>query len=144
MKTNIDKAIDILQEYIKADREIREGSIEDDYNLFCENRCLSIESLIKYVYASRCALKTSSNVYKKVKEVEDTNVTQFSEIDVKKILACLSNCTFVVDGEYISEEQRLKLIKYNYEVLYKICDSLGISLEDIMINIDTLEIKELS
>src|SRR5574344_393633 len=143
MKMNIDKAISILQDYIKADREIREGSIEDDYNLFCENRCLAIESLIKYVYASRCAFKTSSVISKKVEGVEDKNITQFSEIDVKKILACLTNCVFVADDGCISEEQRLKLIDYNYDILYKICDSLGVTLDDIIIDINTLEIKDI-
>ena len=143
MKMNIDEAIELLQDYIKADREIREGDTESDYSKFCEEKCEAIESLIEYVYASRSAFKMSGAIPNKVKEVENINTTQFSEIDVKKILACLNNCTYVADGEYIAEEQRLKLIKYNYEILYKICDTLDISLEDTMININTLEIQEL-
>lgn len=143
MKMNIDKAIVILQDYIKLDREVREGSTEGDYNSFCEEKCEAIESLIEYVFASRCAFKTSSDIPKKIEEVEDTKIVQLTETDLKKMLACLTNCLFVADDGYISDEQRLKLIKYNYEILYKICDSLGIVLDDIIIDVNTLEIKEL-
>lgn len=45
----IDKAIELLQNYIKTDREIREGDIESDYSEFCENICEAIESLIEYI-----------------------------------------------------------------------------------------------
>ena len=57
MKYNIDKAISILQDYVKLDREIREGDTESDYSRFCEEKCEAIESLIEYVFASRCAFK---------------------------------------------------------------------------------------
>ena len=108
MKINIDKAIEILKDYVELDRDIREGDIESNYSKFCEEKCLSIESLIEYVFASRCAFKTSSTISKKVEEVKDIKVVQLNETDLKKTLACLSNCTFITD-EYISDEQRLKL-----------------------------------
>jgi hypothetical protein len=144
MKINVDKAIEILKDYIELDRQIREGDTESDYSKFCEEKCLSIESLIEYIFASRCAFKTSSVISKQVKEVEDTKVVQLTETDLKKMLACLTNCVFVADDGYISDEQRLKLIDYNYDILYKICDSLGIVFDDTIIDIDTLEIEELS
>jgi hypothetical protein len=144
MKINVDKAIEILKDYVELDRVIREGDTESDYSKFCEEKCLSIESLIEYVFASRCAFKTSSVISKQVKEVEDTKVVQLTETDLKKMLACLTNCVFVADDGYISDEQRLKLIDYNYDILYKICDSLGIVFDDTIIDIDTLEIEELS
>ena len=142
MKINVDEAIEILKDYVKLDREIREGDTESDYSVFCEKNVSAIESLIEYVFASRCAFKTSSVISKQVKEVEDTKVVQLTETDLKKILACLSNCTFVAD-EYISDEQRLRLIDYNYDILYKICDSLGVVLDDTIIDIDSLEIKNI-
>ena len=143
MKYNIDEAISILEDYVKLEREIREGDAESDYSRFCEEKCLSIESLIEYIFASKCAFKTSSIISKKVEEVEDTKVVQLTETDLKKMLACLSNCMFIEDDGYISDEQRLRLIDYNYDILYKICDSLGVVLDDTIIDIETLDIKEL-
>ena len=143
MKINVDKAIEILKDYIELDREIREGDTESDYSKFCEEKCLSIESLMEYVFASRCAFKTSSVIPKKVDKVENTNTIQLSEIDLKKVLACLSNCMFIADDGYISDEQRLKLIDYNYDILYKIHDILGTVLDDTIIDIDTLDIKDI-
>ena len=142
MKYNIDKAISILQDFVETDRiirDVRDNSIESDFDRYCERNNDAIESLIEYVYANKCAFKTSNVINK----VETTNTIQLNETDLKKILACLDNCTFVIDDEYLSEEQRIKLIDYNYDILYKICDILGIVLEDININIDTLEIKKL-
>ena len=77
MKINVDKAIGILKDYIELDRQIREGDTEGDFNSFCEEKCLSIESLIEYIFASRCAFKTSSVISKQVKEDEDTKVVHF-------------------------------------------------------------------
>ena len=142
MKYNIDKAISILQDFVETDRiirDVRDNSIESDFDRYCERNNDAIESLIEYVYANKCAFKTSNVINK----VETTNTIQLNETDLKKILACLDNCTFVIDDEYLSEEQRIKLIDYNYDILYKICDILGIVLEDININIDALEIKKL-
>ena len=53
MKMNIDEAIELLQDYIKADREIREGDTESDYSKFCEEKCEAIESLIEYVHSTQ-------------------------------------------------------------------------------------------
>ena len=142
MKINVDKAIEILKDYIELDRSIREGDTESDFNKFCSEKCDAIESLIEFIFASRCAFKTSNAISKKVKEVEDIKVVQLTETDLKKMLACLSNCTFVAD-EYISDEQRLKLIVYNYDVIYRIHDMLGTVLEDTKIDIDTLEITDI-
>lgn len=36
MKINVDKAIEILKDYIELDRKIREGDTESDYSVFCE------------------------------------------------------------------------------------------------------------
>ena len=142
MKYSIDEAISILQDFVETDRiirDVRDNSIESDFDKYCERNNDAIESLIEYVYANKCAFKTSNVINK----VETTNTIQLNETDLKKILACLDNCTFVIDDEYLSEEQRIKLIDYNYDILYKICDILGIVLEDININIDALEIKKL-
>ena len=144
MKMNVDKAIEILKDYIELDRQIREGDTESDYSKFCEEKCEAIESLMEFVFASRCAFKTSSVISKQVKEVEDTKVVQLTETDLKKMLACLSNCMFIEDDGYISDEQRLRLIDYNYDVLYKIHDTLGTVLDDTIIDIDTLDIKTLN
>ena len=64
MKINIDEAIELLQDYIKIDREIREGDTESDYSKFCEEKCEAIESLIEYVYASKNAFKTRDKIIK--------------------------------------------------------------------------------
>ena len=143
MKYNIDEAISILQDFVETDRIIRDGDTESDYSKYCEEKCEAIESLIEYGYASRSAFKTSSMISKQVKEDEDTKVVQLTETDLKKILACLTNCTFTVDKGFISDEQRLKLIDYHFDVLYKIHDMLGTVLEDTTIDIDSLEIKDM-
>ena len=61
---NVDEAIEILKDYVELDRNIREGDTESDYSKFCEEKCDAIDSLIEYVFASRCAFKTSSVVSK--------------------------------------------------------------------------------
>ena len=53
MKTDIDKAIEILQDYVKLDREIREGDTESDYGRFCEEKCEAIESLMDCINTNR-------------------------------------------------------------------------------------------
>ena len=65
MKINVDEAIEILTDYIELDRQIREGDTESDYSKFCEEKCEAIESLIEFIFASRCAFKTTSDIYKK-------------------------------------------------------------------------------
>lgn len=67
---NVDEAIEILKDYVELDRNIREGDTESDYSKFCEEKCDAIDSLIEYVFASRCAFKTSSVISKKVEEVK--------------------------------------------------------------------------
>ena len=64
MKMNVDKAIEILQEYVALDKQIREGDTESDFNKFCSEKCDAIESLIEFIFASRCAFKTSSVISK--------------------------------------------------------------------------------
>ena len=143
MKMNVDKAIEILQEYVELDRSIREGDTDSDYSKFCEEKCLSIESLIEYVFASRCAFKTSNTISKQVKDDKDTNTTQLNETDLKKILVCLGMATYI-EAEDLTKEQRSKLIDYNADVESKIWDILGINTDDVGVNIDieTLKFKD--
>ena len=142
MKINVDKAIEILTEYVKLDRDIREGDTESDYSRFCEEKNDSIESLIEYIYASRCAFKTSSVISKKVDKVKDTNTTQLSEIDLKKILVCLGMATYV-EAEDLSKEQRNKVVGYNVDIDSKIWDILNVNTDDerVDIDIETLELR---
>ena len=143
MKMNVDKAIEILKDYVELDRSIREGDTEGDFNSFCEEKCLSIESLIEYIFASRCAFKTSSVISNQVKDVEDTKVVQLTETDLKKILACLEMATYKLDDKYLTKEQRGLLIDYSSDLGYTISDILEIEDYDSMkIDIETLEIIE--
>ena len=73
MKYNIDEAIEILQEYVKLDKQIREGDTDSDFNKFCTEKVDAIESLIEYVFASRCAFKTSSVISNKGIIIYDKN-----------------------------------------------------------------------
>ena len=143
MKINVDKAIEILQEYVKLDKQIREGDTDSDFNKFCTEKVDAIESLIEYVFASRCAFKTSSVISKKVEEVEDANITQLNETDLKKILVCLGMATYV-EADDLTKEQKSKLIDYNADVEYKVWDILGINTDDegVTINIETLEFRD--
>ena len=142
MKINVDKAIGILKDYIELDRQIREGDTEGDFNSFCEEKCLSIESLIEYIFASRCAFKRFSSISKQVKEVEDTKVVQLTEIDLKKILACLEMAMYHVD-KYLSKEDKSLLLDYSYDLGYKISDILGIEdYDSCKIDIETLEVVD--
>lgn len=43
---NLDKAIRILETWVEADREFRENKLESDYDKFCEERNIAIETLI--------------------------------------------------------------------------------------------------
>ena len=142
MKINVDKAIEILKEYVRLDRDIREENTKGNYNLFCEEKCLSIESLIEYIYASRCAFKTSSAISKKVNEIKDTNITQLSETDLKKLLVCLGMATYV-EADDLTKEQRNKVVGYNVDIDSKIWDMLNINTDDerVDIDIETLELR---
>ena len=62
MKMNVDEAIEILKEYVALDRSIREGDTEGDFNSFCEEKCEAIESLIEFIFASRCAFKNKGEI----------------------------------------------------------------------------------
>ena len=143
MKINVDKAIEILKDYIELDRQIREGDTESDYSKFCEEKCEAIESLIEYIFASRCAFKTSSVISKQVKEVDDTKVVQLTETDLKKILGCLGMAIYKIDDKYLTKEQRDLLIDYNSDLRYTIGNILEIEdCDSVEIDIETLEIKE--
>lgn len=39
--------IEILEEWIKIDRKMRNNSTESDYDKFCEEKCIAIENLIQ-------------------------------------------------------------------------------------------------
>ena len=43
---NLDKAIKILETWVKTDREFRGDKMESDYDKFCEERNIAIETLI--------------------------------------------------------------------------------------------------
>ena len=142
MKINVDKAIEILKDYVELDRVIREGDTESDYSKFCEEKCDAIESLMEYVFASRCAFKTSSVISKQVKDVEDTKVVQLNETDLKKVLACLEMAIYKVDN-YLSERERNILIDYSSDLGYTISDILEIEdYDSCKVDIETLEIIE--
>ena len=142
MKMNVDKAIEILQEYVELDRSIREGDSESDYSRFCEEKCLSIESLIEYIFASKCAFKTSSIISKQVKDDKDTKVVQLTETDLKKILACLEMAMYHVD-KYLSKEEKSLLLDYSSDLGYKISDILKIEdYDSCKIDIETLEVVD--
>lgn len=43
----MEEAIAVLEKRVEIDRALRDGSVESDYDEFCENECLAIEKLIK-------------------------------------------------------------------------------------------------
>lgn len=43
----IERAKDILKEFVIIDRKIRDYSKESDYEKFCEERCVAIERVLK-------------------------------------------------------------------------------------------------
>ena len=43
----INEAIKILKDYVKIDRWSRNDSNKSDYDNFCEEKCVAIETLIK-------------------------------------------------------------------------------------------------
>ncbi len=44
---SLNKAIEICQERIDLDRNLRDNQVVNDYDKFCENECLAIEVLIE-------------------------------------------------------------------------------------------------
>ena len=44
--SNIEEDIEILEEFIKLDRNIRDNKKESDYEKFCEIRCIAIENVL--------------------------------------------------------------------------------------------------
>lgn len=50
----IKQAIKILKEYVKIDREVRETEdCSNDFDKFCEEKCIAIEALINFVEAGQ-------------------------------------------------------------------------------------------
>lgn len=43
----LDRAMEILRERVKIDRQLRGGKVEDDYDEFCETECIAIETVLK-------------------------------------------------------------------------------------------------
>lgn len=77
-KSNIEEDIKILKEFVELDRKIRQNKTENDYEQFCERRCVAIE----HILAERKQDKT------RIKELEaklefkkwgDLDNTQFEE-----------------------------------------------------------------
>jgi len=50
---NLGQAIEILEEWIKIDRDMRDNSTESDYDRFCEKRNIALEMVLKEVQKSR-------------------------------------------------------------------------------------------
>ena len=142
MKYSIDEAISILQDFVEPDRiirDVRDNSIESDFDRYCERNNDAIESLIEYVYANKCAFKTSNVINK----VETTNTIQLNETDLKKILACLEIATYHVDNNYLFKEDKSLLLDYSSDLGYKISDILGIEdCDSCKIDIETLEVRD--
>ena len=44
---NGNEAIEILKKRVEIDRKLRDNSTESDYDKFCENECIAIETLIE-------------------------------------------------------------------------------------------------
>lgn len=44
--SNIEEDLEILEEFIKLDRNIRDNKKESDYEKFCERRCIAIENIL--------------------------------------------------------------------------------------------------
>ena len=42
----MEEAIAVLEKRVEIDRALRDGSVESDYDEFCENECLAIEKVI--------------------------------------------------------------------------------------------------
>lgn len=46
----LNNAVDILKEYVKLDREMRETEdYSNDFDKFCEEKCVAIETLLNFV-----------------------------------------------------------------------------------------------
>ena len=45
-KSNIEEDIKILKEFVELDRKIRQNKTENDYEQFCERRCVAIEHIL--------------------------------------------------------------------------------------------------
>ena len=88
------------------------------------------------MYANKCAFKTRDKV--------DKNNKRLTDKEIKQLIVCLDNAIYKEDRVLISENQRCKLIEYNYNLQYKLYELLGIEYNELLhtINIDTLEIKK--
>lgn len=42
----VESAIAILKDYVNTDRQIRNHSLESDFDKFCETTCIAIETVI--------------------------------------------------------------------------------------------------
>ena len=69
-KSNIEEDIKILKEFVELDRKIRQNKTENDYEQFCERRCVAIE----HILAERKQDKA------RIKELEEENRMQRKQI----------------------------------------------------------------
>jgi len=42
----VESAIDILKDYVNTDRQVRNHSLESDFDKFCETTCIAIETVV--------------------------------------------------------------------------------------------------
>ena len=114
MGYSMEEAIAVLEKRVEIDRALRDGSVESDYDEFCENECLAIEKVI--------------NGYRKVINGEDILIEAVKEnLELK---------------EYIRElEERVKV--FDKAVKCDKCDCNICEAEKIILNsIPKSRIKE--
>lgn len=62
----LEKAIELLRERVEIDRYLRDGKVEGDYDRFCENECIAIETCLGKLYEYEMAMNGVRNVRDKI------------------------------------------------------------------------------
>lgn len=124
--SNIEEDLEILEEFIKLDRNIRDNKKESDYEKFCERRCIAIENVlaerkqdkerIKELEVLEDDLKDKRIVYVDTPEFEEY-MRQF--ISVKKIKDKMEKLNEEIkNGDEVEAILKIK----QQQILYKLLE----------------------
>ena len=107
----MDKDIEILQDWIARDREMRNNSTESDYDKFCEEKCEAIEHII-------CE---NMNLYEKNNKLELALINTDRELrEYKKAYGiAIFELDFYKNHSQTTNEETIKRIEQLYEMILK-------------------------
>ena len=111
----MDKDIEILQDWIARDREMRNNSTQSDYDKFCEEKCEAIEHIIieniqfgeqnKKLELALIDSDRELQEYKKAYELACREISILEELRYRKVIP--RNTQEALEKEFLEEAKKV-------------------------------------